>query len=113
MSKTTESLLPVKLTPALKIGLTVLGFLFFVLILSTLLSRKGTGPVVVDVTPSPSAVTFTSTPAREVSEFAKTADFMSFENDLNQLKTDNSTVNLTEAELTFPLLDMQVNFNKN
>ncbi|MEK7166726.1 MAG: hypothetical protein AAB874_08005 [Patescibacteria group bacterium] len=66
--------------------------------------------------PSPSANTVSSPSAtptdRKISEFGGSTDFVNFENQLNTLKTDAAKADLSESELTYPLLDMHVNFNK-
>lgn len=58
------------------------------------------------VTPSPGDFSQT----RPISEFAKTPEFMKFEKDINELKSETENLDLTENQLSFPALDMNVNF---
>lgn len=103
---------PIKLTPTLKISLIILGLLLVSVFAVSLLRRTLPPTDSITILPVESPVGTVSIPPRQVSEFAKTIDFINFEDDLNQLKQENTSVNLTEAELTFPLLDMKVSFEK-
>lgn len=103
---------PIKLTPVLKISLIILGLLLVLVLVVSLLRRTPPQPDSVTILPAATPGETVSTPPRQVSEFAKTVDFINFEDDLNQLKQENTSINLTEAELTFPLLDMKVTFEK-
>lgn len=103
---------PIKMTPVLKISLFVLGILILLILVATLFRRSSPLTQLPSISPAVSPVGSVNLPPRQVSEFGKTVDFMNFEDDLNQLKQENLLVNLTEAELTFPLLDMKVSFEK-
>lgn len=99
-------------TPKLKLLLIVGGILILLAIFSLLVPKPPSQPGSSDTKPLPSAISNASIEPRKVSEFGNTADFINFETTLKQLKADVISINLSESELTFPVLDMDVNFEK-
>lgn len=61
--------------------------------------------------PSADSASASALPARDISEFGKTDDFKRYEEKLQALDKDAAMVDLSESELAFPLLDMNVNFS--
>lgn len=105
--------LPIKFTPVLKIALIVLGFLFLLILLLTILGlKKGTPLPVIQVSPLPTAVPSPSEQTRPVSQFGQTSGFQSFETQLKTVSSVQDNLDLSESKLSFPLLDTNVNFNK-
>lgn len=86
--------------------------LILALLLIVIVSRPSPAPVV--PSPLPSAASPTTAPAAgPISEIARTEAYQKFEYKLNDLRSANEKIDLSEASLTFPLLDMNVNFKKN
>lgn len=102
--------LPLKFTPLLKILLVVLSILFLMVFFVMLLPKK---TVVSPNAPSPTPVVLASpSPEVKISEFAKTEIFGQFEVQMASVSAHLSETDLNEDKLTFPLLDMDVNFDK-
>ena len=98
-------------TPKTKILIGIVGGLLILLTLTffKLGTSRRIGP--------PSAQTtlptqISSPPVRPVSEFAKTDIFSRFEVKLFDLKSHIDQLDMTETQLTFPLLEMNVNYEK-
>lgn len=87
--------------------------LFFLLALLISFSPRGPEQLVLVPSPLPSDTPEASASERQTSEFAKTEDFKKFEQNIKSLKDDNTNVDLSESQLSFPLLDMEVNFEPN
>lgn len=103
---------PVKFS-RLQIGLAVLCFL---LIISAIVIMSFSRPSnqIPSVSESPRQATQSaSIIPKEISEFAKSQGFLVFEKNLINLQELNDKVDLYESKLSFPLLDMNVNFDKN
>lgn len=85
--------------------LLLLLFIFFMFL------PKNTPLPEVQNTPSPTLQTSPSPFQQLVSEFSQTESFKIFEGRLESLRLENEGVNLSETELAFPLLDMDVSFS--
>jgi hypothetical protein len=90
---------------------SMLGVILLLLILVALMKPKQS-PLVLTPSPSPVLAPSPTAPPRETSAFAKTPEFAHFEQGIRQLQNDNLTVDLSEPNLSYPLLDMDVNFRK-
>jgi len=102
--------LPVKITPLLRLLLVLVGILFLLLVLLTLMPKK---TVILPTIPTPVPITLTSPVAiNQLSEFAKREIFSQFETQIASVSANLQETDLTEDTLTFPLLDMNVNFEK-
>lgn len=102
-----------KLPLRLKLALGALGILIFAILLLIIFSlfRRPTQRQIITIsTPSPEP-TFSPIP-RVTSEFAKSEQFMQFEENKKKLQSDTTTVDLEETNLAFPLLDMSVGFGQ-
>lgn len=102
---------PVKFSKT-QIIILVVGIVLIVVAFISFLLEKPKLPTVTIPSPLLVATQSASLPPKEISEFGKTEAFTNFENKLTDLQKTNSTVDLYEAKLSFPLLDMNVNFNK-
>lgn len=60
----------------------------------------------------PSPIPVTQPQQTGISRFGQTPEFIQFEKDVLQLKTDFESVDLAESKLTFPLIDWEVNYQK-
>jgi hypothetical protein len=103
---------PVKFSK-IQIAIAVLSLVLIILAVIVVLLKKPSTPQVVIIKASPVATQSASLPPREVSEFGKTEAFTKFENKVTDLQKTNETVDLYESKLSFPLLDMNVNFKIN
>ncbi len=105
-----QAKLPIKFTPQLKILLTILGILFLMIFILMLLPKKS-----IDITQEPTPIaTVLATPSPElrISEFAQTEIFKLFEQQIASVAAELNETDLREDQLTFPLLDMNINFEK-
>lgn len=112
VSKTDEPpvKLPFKITPLMKILLVLLGILFLLVFIVMILPRK---TVVTPTEPTPTPVVLASpSPELKISEFAKLEIFSQFELQMSTVSAHLLETDLKEDKLTFPLLDMEVNFDK-
>lgn len=109
-----QKLSPIKVTPLMKIGIIVLGVVIVLLLLLTLI-RPGTSDVpAVLPSPLPSTDATGISPApRVVSTFGQSEAFIHFETAVDELIKNQNTLDLTESALTFPTLEMNVNYKKN
>lgn len=107
-----KDLLPIKLTPQLKIVLLISGIVFLLLIITSLVLRKNTNLTNTYPSPSINPDSSAALPPREVSEFAKGQPFLDFEQKLTDYRQKLQTADLNESSLSFPLLDMNVNYRK-
>lgn len=90
--------------------LIIVVFLFSLFLILIFLPKKSPQPEVQN-TPSP---TFQASPSpfqQNLSEFSQTEPFKLFEGRLEAIRLENEGVNLSETELAFPLLDMDVTFS--
>lgn len=107
-----QKLSPVKLTRPLKFLLVFVAVLFLLLILVILLKPKALLPTAVVPQASPSSLTTVTPVPRPVSQFGQTPQFTQFEASLNALISTQENLDLTEAQLAFPVLEMNVNYKK-
>lgn len=101
---------PTLFSGPLKVALIVGGAVLVLLLLVLLLVPRKTSQPQVVLEPSPTLMISPSSLPRAQSEFSKTEPFILFEGRLEGVKLENEVVNLTETELAFPLLDMNVTF---
>jgi len=102
-----------KQTSSVKLLVGSAGFFIFLLILLVVTSVRNRNTLVVTPSPEASAQPIESALPRSQSAYSQTAPFQQFEQNLKNLHSVNSTVNLSEIELAFPLLDTDVNFGGN
>lgn len=103
---------PLKMTPRLIIGLSVIllligANLFLGLHKTEETPRRPTG---VPSPKLPAATTNTSPAANEVSGFSNNLQFQEFEKKLQDLQNANETVDLTENALGFPVVEMHIEY---
>ncbi len=108
----TENIKPVLLTPALKYALIGLVGLIILVIVATLFGKKSTSQPVTYPTIAPSLSASASAIVKPVSEFAQTQPFQAFEQNLQQLKAQVDESDLSEPQLEYPLLDMEMNYQQ-
>lgn len=92
--------------------LILLGIVFILLILAILIPAPDQKPVNSKPTIPPTTAPQPSPITQMVSEFAKTEEFEHFENKLNDLRSKNDQIDFKEQKLTFPLLEMNVTYEK-
>jgi len=101
---------PVKITPLLKWSLVALIVLILLVVITSFISKPKPPLSALLSTPEPSQVASASGELRPVSSFGQTPEFAQFEERLNSYRGSLDTLDLNESQLTFPLLDMDVNF---
>ncbi len=102
---------PIKMTPILKYLLIFLGVLLVLLILIFLFKPRTLPGTENNVSPAPVPVASQYTPLpRQLSEFAQTEAFTHFEKGLDDLIAAQENVDLIEPQLTFPVVEMNVNY---
>lgn len=106
------NLSPVKITPLMKGLLVFLAILLSLIVVITYVKSRSVGPTTTTATPIPSAASQLSPIIRPISQFAQTETFKNFAQHLTDLTQNQETLDLTESQLAFPLLEMNVNFNK-
>ncbi len=103
----------VKMTPALRFSLiflaAVLALLFLVVLFKpkTIPQEPNPLPSVFSIDASP-----ISQPERQLSQFSQTPAFISFEKNIDQLRSTQESLDLTESQLTYPQVEMNVNYKK-
>ena len=100
------------LKPQTKLLIGIAATMLTIIVALLLFLPKRNAPVAVLPTVPPVSTVSASLTPRETSEFAKTDAFRQFDTDLENFQNDNNTVDVSETLLSFPLLDMQVNFDK-
>lgn len=91
--------------------LLICSLIFLILLVLIMLTRpRQNVPLQVVPSATPSASVGETPQPRKQSDFSKTEEFSRFEQDLNALQAENKSVDLSETELTFPFLDMNINF---
>lgn len=106
-----KKLTPVNTGPLLLVGAAAFTVIVLLLLMVLVFNRPPPAPLL--PSPLPSTTTSSASPdSGTVSEIARTEEFQKFEQKLNELRTANEKIDLSESPLTFPLLDMQVNFEK-
>lgn len=107
-----KKLTPVHTKPLLIAGGAAFVVIVILLFMVVVFNQPATAPVF--SSPLPSAATSSASPVTgPLSEIGKTEAYQKFEQKLNDLRNANEKIDLSEATLTFPLLDMNVNFEKN
>lgn len=106
----TKKEIPVKLSKPLVIALCVFGILILANVLLMVLKKPPNSSI--SVTPSPFSQPSNPPTERKTSEFAKTPEFLDFENKLAELQEANKNIDLNETGLGFPVLEMHVDFEK-
>lgn len=98
----------------MKVLIISASFFVFLLVLLLLLSFSRPPATIDSVLPSvfPSGQTSASLVPREVSQFAKTDQFVAFEEHVVAFSADNANVDLAETSLVFPFLDMNIRFQE-
>lgn len=103
---------PIKMTPMLKVLLIGLAVLFvLVIVVLLVVPAAPTAPTGSVPSPLPSAGAQVSPLTRSLSEYAQTEEFRNFETKLTSTRTDQDNLDLTEPQLAFPLLEMNINFD--
>ena len=102
-----------KQTFSVKLLVGCAGFFVILLILLVVTSGRNRNTLLVESSPEASAQPIESALPRSQSAYSQTAPFQQFEQNLKNLHSFNSTVNLAEIELAFPLLDTDINFGNN
>lgn len=106
-----KQLTPINTRPLLIAGGAAVAVILLLLLLVVFTTPP---PQTAIPSPLPSAATASASPQTDpVSEIGKTENFQKFEQNLNTLRAENEKIDLSEAALTFPLLDMNVNFDQN
>jgi hypothetical protein len=103
---------PIKMTPLLKMLLLILAVLFgLVIVVLLVFPQAPPAQQVVVPSPLPSAGASTEPVTRPVSQFGQGLEFVAFEEKLKNTRVQQESLDLNESQLTFPLLEMNVNFD--
>lgn len=94
----------------LLIGWGILLVLVFVIVLIIAPRRNSQTTPPIGSTASPVA-SIVATSSAQISQIGQSAEFQRFEGTLNELKQINSSMDLNQNELAFPLLDYEVSFD--
>ena len=101
-----------KLPPQIKIIAAASAVLVFLVFLILVTRPTNTAPLPSFPSPTPAAPV-ASAPPREISAFAKTPEFAQFETSITALASQSAQIDLSENALSYPFLDMNVNFQNN
>ena len=100
--------IPKKIQIVAIVAILIISLLFLLILL--------TSPTQVQPVPLSSPIIAASSspnvPQRQESEFSQSEIFKSFEQNIQKLEIDSEDVDLTETEMSFPLLDWNVNFSE-
>lgn len=92
--------------------LIIIAAVLITIILILLILPKPKPPALIVPTPPPISTISATLIPRLTSEFSKTEEFLSFERNLGAVRADTEKLELTETKLSFPFLDMQLNFGE-
>lgn len=94
----------------LKLALGALMILLLAILVLMLFSPRPQQQPTTLILPSPSPQASFSPLPQVTSEFSKTDEFSTFEQNITILQKDATGIDFDEKNLSYPLLDMQVNF---
>lgn len=107
-----QKISPIKMTPKIKLLMIGTAVILLIALVSLLLPPANRPLTTTLPSPLPTPDAMGSPVTRPLSATAQTDEFKNFESKLNTTRSGQDSLDTTESQLTFPLLEMNVNYNK-